>query len=145
MDQQKIGAFIATRRKQKGWSQKQLAEALNISDKTISKWETGRGLPEVSCMLPLCHLLNINVNELLSGEILPQQAYYQKAEENILHLYQTESPPATSPSASKIIHIGILFCLAATYLLLVDWWFLFPRILFAAGLLVMLIGVVNET
>ena len=86
MDQIKIGKFIAEMRKQKGLTQRQLAETLLISDKTVSKWETGRGLPEVSLMMPLCEILDINVNELLSGERLAEEAYKQKAEENMMNL-----------------------------------------------------------
>lgn len=86
MDQAKIGAFIAEIRKSKKLTQRQLAEQLNISDKTISKWECGNGLPEVSLMLPLCEILEINVNELLSGEKLSKDNYHEKAEENMMNL-----------------------------------------------------------
>ena len=67
MDQIKIGRFIAKMRKEKPYTQRQLADMLGISDKTVSKWETGNGLPDVSLMMPLCDLLQISVNELLSG------------------------------------------------------------------------------
>lgn len=86
MDQIKIGKFIAERRKSKKLTQKQLAEKLSISDKTISKWESGNGLPEVSLMMPLCEELEISVNELLSGEKLDEKQYYKKAEENMMEL-----------------------------------------------------------
>lgn len=86
MDQVKIGRFISQKRKEKGMTQKQLAEALLISDKTVSKWETGKGLPEVSLMLPLCECLGINVNELLTGEHIPDEDYKKKAEENIMNI-----------------------------------------------------------
>lgn len=86
MDQIKIGKFIAEMRKAASLTQRQLADALLISDKTVSKWETGRGLPEVSLMLPLCDLLRINVNELLSGEKLTDADYLSKAEENMMEL-----------------------------------------------------------
>ena len=59
MDQIRSGRFIAEERKKKGYTQKQLAEKLNISDKTISKWECGNGFPEVSLLLPLCEELGI--------------------------------------------------------------------------------------
>lgn len=84
MDQIKIGQFIAQKRKACGFTQRQLADILNISDKTVSKWERGNGLPEVSLMLPLCKALQINVNELLSGEDLTDANYKQKAEENMM-------------------------------------------------------------
>ncbi|MBQ8892936.1 MAG: helix-turn-helix transcriptional regulator [Clostridia bacterium] len=86
MDQIKTGKFIAAMRKEKGLTQRQLADQLLISDKTVSKWETGNGLPEVSLMLPLCEALGINVNELLSGERLETASYQKKAEENIMSL-----------------------------------------------------------
>ena len=59
MDQGKIGVFIAQMRKEKKYTQRQLADLLGISDKTISKWECGNGLPEVSLMIPLCDALDI--------------------------------------------------------------------------------------
>lgn len=86
MNQIKIGKFIANCRKEKNMTQRQLADILEISDKTISKWECGKGLPEVQFMIPLCDLLGINVNELLSGEKLSADEYQQKAEENMMIL-----------------------------------------------------------
>ena len=67
MDQISIGRFIAAERKRIGCTQKQLAEKLNICDKTVSKWECGKGFPEVSLLLPLCKELDIAVSELWSG------------------------------------------------------------------------------
>lgn len=86
MDQIKIGRFIADERKRKGYTQKQLSEKLEISDKTISKWERGNGFPEVSLLLPLCNELEITVNELLSGERVSEEDYLKKAEENMVNL-----------------------------------------------------------
>ena len=88
MDQIKIGKFIAAARKAHGMTQKQLAERLLISDKTVSKWERGKGLPEVGLMLPLCELLEITVNDLLSGEKISENNYQKKAEENMMSLMQ---------------------------------------------------------
>lgn len=84
MDQVKIGKFIKVTRKEKLFTQREVADRLNISEKTVSKWETGRGLPEVSFMLPLCELLGITVNELLSGERLDEKQYYKRAEKNLM-------------------------------------------------------------
>ena len=86
MDQVKIGKFIADERKTKKYTQRELADKLGISDKTISKWERGNGFPEVSLLLPLCNELNITVNELLSGERLQEVDYKKKAEENMVNL-----------------------------------------------------------
>ena len=86
MDQIRIGKFIAESRKSRNLTQRQLAEMLSISDKTISKWECGKGLPEVSLMLPLCAALNITVNDLLSGEKVSSMEYQKKAEGNMISL-----------------------------------------------------------
>lgn len=86
MDQIQIGKFIAESRKAKDLTQRQLADALSISDKTISKWECGKGLPEVSLMLPLCAALEITVNDLLSGEKVSEVDYQRKAEGNMMDL-----------------------------------------------------------
>ena len=88
MDQIKIGEFIAKERKQKKLTQQQLADILGISNKTVSKWECGNGLPEISLLLPLCSELEISVNELLSGKRLNDEEYRRKAEENMMSLIQ---------------------------------------------------------
>lgn len=69
MDQIKIGKFIAKSRKSRNLTQKQLAKTLSISDKTISKWECGKGLPEVSLMLSLCAALDITVNAVIQKQM----------------------------------------------------------------------------
>ena len=86
MNQEKIGKFIATLRKEHSMTQKELAQQLGVSDKTVSKWETGRGMPEISIMQSLCEILGISINELLSGDKLDASAYREKAEENITEL-----------------------------------------------------------
>ena len=67
MDQAKIGRFIAERRRARGMTQRALAEALGVSDRTVSKWECGGGLPELANLLPLCALLGVTAYELLRG------------------------------------------------------------------------------
>ena len=84
MDQIKIGKFIASCRKEQGMTQAILAEKLGISDRAVSKWETGKSLPDSGIMLELCDLLKINVNELLSGERIMAEIYDKRAEENLL-------------------------------------------------------------
>ena len=85
MDQSKTGKFIAEERERKNYTQRQLADLLGISDKTISKWERGNGFPEVSLLLPLCDELEITINELISGEKIDKQVYQEKFEENIIN------------------------------------------------------------
>lgn len=86
MNQIKIDIFIAEVRKEKNLTQRQLVDKLSISDKTISKWECGKGMPEVSLMLPLCDALQITVNDLLTGEKVTEVDYQKKAEENMMNL-----------------------------------------------------------
>ena len=86
MDQIKIGKFIASCRKEQGLTQASLAEKLGISDRAVSKWETGKSMPDSGIMLELCEFLKINVNELLSGEHITMENYNAKSEELILSL-----------------------------------------------------------
>ena len=88
MNQVKIGKFIAEMRKEQNLTQKQLADKLGISDRTISKWECGKGMPDVGLMIPLCEEIKINVNELLSGERLSENHYSKRAEENMMRLIE---------------------------------------------------------
>ena len=86
MDQQKIGKFIAEQRKRVGFTQMQLAEQLCITDRAVSKWETGKAMPDSSIMLQLCDALKINVNDLLCGEVVTMDNYNKELESNLLQL-----------------------------------------------------------
>lgn len=106
MNQEKIGNFIAQCRKEQNLTQLQLAEKLNMSDKSISKWETGKGMPDSSVMLDLCKYLGITVNELLSGEKLDDTQYFDKANENILSM--TKEAERNKKLKNRIIIICII-------------------------------------
>ena len=86
MDTGKISNFILMARTKAGLTQKELADKIGVSDKTISKWETGKSLPDISYYETLCDALNIKVNELLSGEYLNEDIYLEKAETNIVEI-----------------------------------------------------------
>ena len=86
MDQIKIGRFIAERRKKANLTQMQLAEKLNITDRAISKWETGRSLPDSSIMLELCDILGISVNDLLCGEVVTVDNYNKETEKQLIEM-----------------------------------------------------------
>ena len=89
MNQIETGKFIAECRKEKKLTQAQLAEKLNITDRAVSKWETGRSMPDSSIMLELCSLLNISVNELLAGgkiDMSDMDKYKENAENNLISL-----------------------------------------------------------
>ena len=86
MNQIKIGKFIAERRKNAGLTQMQLAEKLNITDRAVSKWETGNAMPDSSIMLELCDILGISVNELLSGEKINMENNNEKNEQLLIDM-----------------------------------------------------------
>lgn len=90
MDQTKIGLFISSLRKEKQMTQKELADILHVSDRTISKWENGRGLPELSTLLPLCEALDISINELLNGEKLSQEIKVEETIKNTIEYSETK-------------------------------------------------------
>ena len=78
MDQTEIGKFIAKCRKKKKLTQAQLAERLGITDRAVSKWETGKSMPDSSIMLELCEILGITVNALLSGEEIDMGSFEKR-------------------------------------------------------------------
>ena len=86
MDQGKIGKFISERRKLQNMTQMQLAEKLGITDRAVSKWETGKSLPDASIMLELCKLLKITVNDLLCGEVVSMENYDEKTQNALLEM-----------------------------------------------------------
>lgn len=90
MDQKKIGRFIAQARKEKSLTQTELGELLGVTNKTVSRWETGNYMPDLSLLQSLCNELNISINEFLSGEKLDIDDYYEHAEKNILSVLEHE-------------------------------------------------------
>ena len=127
MDQMKIGRFIAERRKQCGYTQIQLAEKLNITDRAVSKWETGRSMPDSSIMPELCKLLGITLNDLFNGEVVVMEDYKKKSEELIIEMTR-QKEAADKKLLSLEIVIGILamlapFCMIilASFVTMPDW------------------------
>lgn len=104
MDNIRTGKFIAERRKELGYNQKDLAEKLNITDKAVSKWETGRSSPDVSMLMPLAEILNVSVAEILNGEKLSEKKLTDASDEIIVK--------SLKKSKSKIILIIILALIA---------------------------------
>lgn len=86
MNQEQIGKFIAEQRKKKSMTQEQLAEQLGITKNAVSKWERGLGLMDMSLLKPLSELLEVSVNEILSGERIKKEDISKKSEENIIKL-----------------------------------------------------------
>lgn len=106
MNQVKIGRFIAERRKQENLTQAQLAEKLNITDRAVSKWETGRAMPDSSIMLELCRVLKITVNDLLSGEVVSMENYNKEMESKLIEMVK-EKEEADKRLLGLEIFIGI--------------------------------------
>ena len=84
MNQEKIGKFILKCRKEKKLTQTELAEKLGVTDKSVSNWENGRNMPDLSLFKTLCEILDISINDLISGEKISKDKYQEKLEENII-------------------------------------------------------------
>lgn len=116
MDQEKIGKFIAKCRKQRKMTQAELGEKLGVTEKSISNWENGRNMPDLSLFKPLCNELNITINELLSGEKIGMDKYQEKFEENIVNTidYSTKRINKYSKFISlSLIIFGLFISLSA--------------------------------
>ena len=127
MDQVKIGKFIAGCRKKENLTQMQLAEKLGITDRAVSKWETGKAMPDSSIMLELCNVLKISVNDLLCGEVVTMDNYNKELENNLLEIIK-QKEQADKRLLSLEIFIGlvvsvILFALVfvAAFVQMADW------------------------
>ena len=108
MDQIKTGNYIAGLRKEKNMTQRELAERINVSDKTISKWETGKSMPDLDCIGKLCETLGVSVNEIISGESLSADDYSRKAEETIMTLMEENEKNKKGNMAMTIVGIVML-------------------------------------
>lgn len=146
MEQAKVGKFIAQCRKSKNMTQAELAEKLNITDRAISKWETGKGMPDSSIMLELCNELDISVNELLSGEVIKMENYNQKAEENLLEMKKQKEETDKEMLRLEIV-IGYISSI--TFLILVflasfvEMYSVIRILLIIGGSIVFAVGVIN--
>ena len=127
MDQIKIGKFIAACRKNAGLTQMQLAEKLGITDRAISKWETGKALPDSSLMLEVCDLLGITVTDLLSGEVVSVENYNKEMENKLIEMVKEKEQKDKQLLKLEWV-VGILSCivllvpiLLAAYLPMEDW------------------------
>ena len=127
MDQLKIGRFIAECRKDAGLTQKQLAEKLNITDRAVSKWETGKALPDSSIMLELCLILKITVNDLLSGEVITMDNYNKELENRLIEMVKQKEESDKRLLNMEIV-VGVIcivfmltLTLIASYVQIEEW------------------------
>lgn len=127
MDLAKIGKFIAECRKKNGLTQMQLAEKLNITDRAVSKWETGKSLPDSSIMLELCQVLKITVNDLLNGEVVSMENYNENLEKKLLEIVKQKEDNdrrlLTLEWVIGILSLVVLFIpiIIAAYLPMEEW------------------------
>ena len=143
MDQVKIGKFIAEQRKKVNLTQSQLAEKLSITDRAVSKWETGKAMPDSAIMLELCGILKISVNDLLSGEVISMENYNKEIENKLLEMVKEKEQNDKRMLALEIV-IGVLSTIiilvptiVAAYVKVEDW----ARVLIAfSGFIPAIIG-----
>lgn len=91
VNQQKTGAFLAAVRKEKGLTQQDLGERLGVTNKTVSRWETGAYLPDLSTIPALCQCLDISVNEFFCGERIPPEHLMEQTDRNILDIWNADT------------------------------------------------------
>lgn len=108
MDQKKIGKFISELRKEKNMTQEQLAEKMGVTNKSISRWENGKTMPDLSLFKPLCYELGISINELLAGNKIPKEDYNKIADENLSKIIEKQN------KNSKIFQKRMMLILAIT-------------------------------
>ena len=139
MDQVKIGKFISEKRKEAGLTQAQLAEKLGITDRAVSKWETGRSLPDASIMMDLCAVLKITVNDLLNGEVVEMENYNEKTEKALIEMVRKKEETDKRLLSLEIV-IGVIstlvllaFVLIAAYLQVLKAPLWVTAVLIAAG------------
>jgi len=106
MNQEKIGKFIAECRKKQNLTQQELAEKLDLTYKAVSKWECGKGLPDVSLYEPLCKILNISLNEFFAGQYLNQAEALENSEKNILNIAIEENH--TRKKLNRVIVVSLI-------------------------------------
>lgn len=122
MNQEKIGKFILELRKEKNMTQQELADKIGVTDRAISKWENGRGMPDLSLMKPLCEVLGISINDLISGEKIDKKEYQNKFEENVINTinYSQKQIKTARNKFVIILSIIILFVLTLGTLFGID-------------------------
>ena len=119
MDAKITGCFIAQLRKELGLTQKELAEKLEVTDKAISRWETGKGLPDTSLLKPLAEIFGVSVGELLSGKRMDDSQIKSQADHIILESLSYEESQKKWKGILRYVFWGILVALGGFFFALV--------------------------
>lgn len=152
MDQIKIGEFIARKRKERELTQMQFAELVGVSNKTVSKWETGARMPDVEIMQDVCDALRVTVNEFLAGEEFTEKEYRKRSEDNVIGLVQElHEIKETRRGGFLGILCSILLVISAMVLAMIcsveivniPYFLNVPAILYMAGLFLFILGAVG--
>lgn len=143
MDQIKTGSFIASLRKEKDMTQAELAEKIGVTDRAVSKWECGNGFPDVALMLPLCQVLGIDVNELLSGEKISDDLLRKKSEENIMTILEEQKESRKKLTVSILVAVLTVIAFVTIFMVSglenLDTWL--RVVLIVVGTVCMLVGI----
>ena len=118
MDQTKIGTFISKKRKERNLTQEKLAEKLGITDRAVSKWETGKSLPDASIMLDLCRILGITVNDLLSGEELSMERINERTEKNLIEMVRQKEAADRRLLKTEIVIVALSMLFLASMIVI---------------------------
>ena len=143
MNQVKIGKFIAERRRGANLTQMQLAEKMNVTDRAVSKWETGKAMPDSSIVLDLCKTLGITVNDLLSGEVVTVENYDKELEKNLIEVVKQKERADRQLLTLEIvvgcvcIAVMLALCMIASFANIADW---LRIVLIVVGLLPLLVA-----
>ena len=113
MNNNKVGEFIKEQRKKNNLTQKQLADLLQCTDKAVSRWETGKGLPEVSFLLPLSKILDVSINEILLGEVIEKENFVEKSDDLIVETIVSNNKKISH--LNSVIYLLIL-CLSLLFI-----------------------------
>ena len=143
MDYNKLGEFITNERRAKNLTQAKLAEKLFVSEKTVSKWENGKGIPDTNSLPKLCEIFGVSLNELLNGERIVSENYVNKAEQKLLELQNAKVQADKHLLAVEIV-LGVLsvmfllaMCIVASVITMPDW---VRIVLIIVGVIACLIG-----
>ena len=142
MNQQKIGQYISKLRKEKGLTQQDLAEKIGVSNRTIGNWENGRNMPDLSLFNPLCEILGITVNDLMSGEKVKEEKYVSELEKNIINTMDYNN----KKSKNKMLMI-ILLIIGAILIIISNLPFtiapIINKLLFVSGIILQVYALSN--
>ena len=121
MNQIKIGKFIQEKRKEQKMTQSELAEKLGVTDRSVSKWENGKNMPDISLFNILCNELNITINDLLSGEKVDKNEYQEKLEKNIITIISNVNKKLSLVKKIIISFVSLLLILSLVFVIIINY------------------------